>query len=79
MLYRRPQEPIDFINDFRKDQGKYLRVYRAMLNITQADAANEFGVTPLTWLRWEANRAEMKVVSLAKFARIWNGLWPEVA
>lgn len=79
MLYRREQPVVDFINDFRQDQGKYLRVYRATLGLTQEEAAKKFGVAKLTWVRWESGRAEMKVISFAKFAKMWDDLWPVAA
>lgn len=78
MLYRVPQGSIDFINEFRREPGKFLRVYRAMVDLTQGEAAKEFGVTRLAWIQWETGKAEMKVTSLAKFIQIWQSLWPEL-
>lgn len=78
MLWRMPQSSVDFINDFRKDQGKYLRVYRAMRNITQQQAANEFGVTRVCWVQWEASKSEMKVNTFVKFLAHWEAMWPMV-
>jgi len=78
MLYRIQLRTIDFVNEFRRDQGRYLRLYRAWFDLNQEEAAAAFGVSKLTWLKWENGQAEMKVATLAKFYEAWNNCFPEV-
>ena len=56
--------------------GADLRAMRKRLRRHQTEMAEDFGVTPLTWLRWEKSAGEIPLIVRLALSAWLQGLGP---